>query len=406
MRFKLLLVLFLVGTVTADETSDAIKELSNTYAKLDGFIATYRSDGDGKTLDVTMAIDEPSALGLIHILATQGDKTLKSSQWNTEDDQLFLDVGEKGRLCISGVKTEFDCFYELFSRMSATPGIAKKIQGTPSFRLNRTTINSGLKMIDRDTPPWLEDLKNATVSNSDDESVTFLTPDSGLIKISRANGMIVRQSIQGTEEERILDLMKIQLNPGVEKVRRISADWSREGFQPASRRAITQPLRLQIFQALIDGVELGKLKPEVMAKAFVEKRDALRRFTEGDAPPSTPRTDEAFKNMIANIRKRAETEWTKLPADKKPAKFDDFLADKKLRDSIRDASAAQLNEHRPDQRSESLQWMFGKPGGGLTATNEVGEIARKLIEDEINKAYTSSILEREMTKYWGKPAEP
>src|SRR6187431_3132826 len=83
---------FLTAGAVAEEALDParmIAELSAAYAETGGYIATYRSVSEGKSVDATVGADFASGLSFVRVAATKGERKIEMRQWSTTDYQLF-----------------------------------------------------------------------------------------------------------------------------------------------------------------------------------------------------------------------------------------------------------------------------------------------------------------------------
>src|SRR6478672_10186138 len=66
----------------AVDTGKVISQLTAAYAKQGGYIATYRSVGEGKSLECTLGSDQATGLGVAHITLVKGGEKMEMRQWS------------------------------------------------------------------------------------------------------------------------------------------------------------------------------------------------------------------------------------------------------------------------------------------------------------------------------------
>jgi hypothetical protein len=398
-----------LGIAVADESKDAatwVAELSATYAKLDGFTATYTSKGEGKSLKVVMGMDETSDLGALHLTATKDGRPMETRQWNTDNDELFMFGSWGGLIVISGIRTELQSLSELNKVLVAAPENAEaiKLRLTPAMLISKTTIHPGFDLIVEDVPTWTLHVRQASVQGSDETSVTFLTEEFGLITVSRETGLLTRQSVtSATGEVRVLELKEHLLNPGREEISKISAGWKTEGAKIEARGSRLAGLRLKVFQAVVNSADAGGLDMIRLEKVLGEQRDALRRFADGFTSEigGSLAGEELWKEELEKYRNQLRMGVLAGTGKFDEKEFEAQLADFQVRLKIRDELSKSLDVEGTRRR---VMWeIFGKMGRDeLKATGKAGEAAKLLVESAINRAYLEAVLERKMTKYWGE----
>ncbi len=404
-------LLLAFGIAAADEPKDAagwVEELSKTYAKLDGFTATYASKGEGKSLETVMGMDEISHLAALHMTATKNGRTMENRQWITDNDELFAFVSPAELMVISGVQTELNSLVELTTAFAAFPAdkALTTFQMTPSMLISKESIHPECHVKTSGRPSWEEMVQEAKVEASDPKSVTFLTKEHGQLTVSRETALLVRQSVTADDGEvRVLELKEHRINPGKEAILKISQGWKTEGAKVVARGAMLAGLRLEVFQAIVTAADEGKMDLAKLEKLLGEQRDALRRFGDGFTSEAGGSLAGApfWKEMLDGLRDKMRIEWLARAGEFDEKEFETQLANPKLRWKIRDDLAADLDVEK--SRERVMFEIFGKMGGAeLKAKGEAGQAARKLVESALVRGYNEAVLERKMTKHWGERA--
>lgn len=393
-----------VAEPTAAET---VARLSEAYAKLDGFKVIYRSTGEGKSLECTIGLDEISGLSAMHMVVKRGGLEMDFRQWNTVDDEVFVGSA-KDLLVFKGMNGEFQSLRDLVKGLNILPdGIGKGgFQLTPYLLMTRTAVSPSSKWKSQDELPLATELKDAPIQASDAKSVTFLTGEYGLLTVSRENGLLIRQSVTSDKGEvRVLELKEIQLNPGGEAIRSLSADWSGDGAKDQAVLSLMAPIRLQVFQNVINAVEAGAADLGKLETLLGKQNVALRQF----AAACISETGDSFAatadwKKLLNRDKVREMWLKKDPGaragDEKA--FEAFIAKPEVREGFRDSMIDGILE--VDGASERIMAeIFGKEGWSqVKAPGETGQFAKKLIGKALTRAYFESMIDRKMVRFWGE----
>ena len=390
-----------------------MNELKAAYAKLGGFTASYSAEGPGKTVEVKMGLDEMSGICALHVLATSRGVTMDIRQWATEDDEIFVDAGQKELIKVSGLRTEIKSLNELLKLLGFDPDQAGEInphQSTPVMLLSKEGINAGVGLVELDQPSWKEELKDAVVKEAGEKSVIFQTKESGTLEISRENGLLLKQVIPLDEGQAIMmELTEVTLNPGAEAVSKISEGWKTDGAKVAARGSMLGPLRMKVFQLLIKAVEDGHADLEKLGKRLEEQREPLRRFAEGltGEVGGALAADETWKKMLDDVRTKVREKYRKDNAeatDEQAGKFvDAFVGSSSNRAELRDHIAKTFAGNK-ELRQILLFELSGKNRAVnlLPTRGEAGEAAREMIEIALFRAYAEAVLDKKMKQYWGE----
>ena len=95
----------IVGATAEQSREDWLKELSVAYAKQESFIVTYTSQGEGRSLEVTIGMDQRAGLTLLHMIGKKDGQVHEVKQWNTPDDHFYLHA-PAGLVRVDGVTNE------------------------------------------------------------------------------------------------------------------------------------------------------------------------------------------------------------------------------------------------------------------------------------------------------------
>lgn len=411
MRFLPTAWLITFCIAAADEPKDAAswaKELSATYAKHEGFTATYVSKGEGKSLEVVMGLDEASGLAALHLLANKAGRKLELRQWSTASDELFSDLGSGEVMLITGIGTELKSIAELSQALADTPGGLHPGMGfCPSMLVTKDAIAPSFNLANRDEASWTSALKDATLGEVSEVRVTFRSAESGELTISRETGLLLRQSITADDGEvRVLELKEHHLNPGADEVTKISAGWKTEGAKVVARGSMLSPLRLKLFQAIIDSFDKDAADLEKLEGILGKQREQLRRFADGFAGEvGGSLASKDWNKLLSQIKDLARSEFSGTgTAEEKEKALDKLLAQPTFRTKFRDKIADTLVENQQGREVVMFEVCGKNRDAKLTAKTPQGEAARTLLETTLCRAYFEAVLERKMAKHWGERA--
>ncbi len=407
---KSLLVLCLLtahGLAAPVTPEQWVEELSSTYAGHLGFTAVYHSEGPGKSLDVTLGLDEGSGLSALHMTASKDGHAMEAKLWNTPVDEMYLASGQ-GIVCVKGVMTEVNSLRELLKSVTNQDkdDLRFELQLLASIWMTKNGIQPSLGIRSRNEPSWKSEVQNASVKAFDDKTVTFETAKWGLLTISRETGLMSRQSITSDDGEvRVLELRQFKINPGRDAITGISHGWSTEGAKQADAGAYSRAARLKLFQTLVDAVETGDADLEKLESVLKEQRPALRGF----ARPYTAEvgnslaTGDTWKKILGATKDSLRKQWTEKDGNKEAdeAAFELYLAEPAIRAQVRDELGKSLSEI--EESKKRLMWeIFGHAGDPeLKATNKTGETAKAVIEQAMARAYIEAVMEQKMKEFWG-----
>jgi len=397
----------IVGATAEQSREDWLKELSAAYAKQESFIVTYTSQGEGKSLEVTIGMDQRADLTLLHMIGKKDGQVHEVKQWNTPDDHFYLHA-PAGLVRVDGVTNETRQLSKVLSAFNdlVTGKANPPLTWHPhiSMLLNTKTVAMDMGFNKNSETMWSSALAGATVHESDKETVTFSTVKHGRLTFNRASGLLTRQWIEGAQgEERVLIAENVWLNPGKEAVVRMSSGWDTKA-RTQSSAMMTASLRSSFFQSVVDGVDEGKLPLEKLDTFLTEQRGALEQFADACVytGPGSLSSTPVWEQMVDALRDDLRAIWVK----KNPGKTDDekafatFLTDPKLREESRDQFLKKM-DLMDGMKDPSLKEFLpnGKRPQGKT---DDGKVAAEKIETALTRAYVSAILDRKMTELWGE----
>lgn len=407
---KSLLVLFLLavrGIAAPVTPQEWVEELSSTYAGLLGFTATYHSEGPGKSLDVTLGLDEGSGISALHMTASKDGHAMEAKLWNTPEDEMYLasghDIG-----CVKGVMTEMNSLQQLAKSVTNQDkdDMRFEMQLVASMWMTKDGIQPSLGIRSRNEPSWKSEVQDASVKASDDKTVTFETAKWGLLTISRETGLMTRQSITSDDGEvRVLELRQFKINPGRDAITAISNGWTTEGAKTADAGAYTRASRLKLFQILVDAVETGDADLEKLESVLSEQRPALRGFAKPYVAEvgNSLATGDAWKKILGASKDALRKLWEQKDGSKvgDEAAFERYLGEPAIRAQVRDELGESLSEVEVSKKR--LMWeIFGHAGDPeLKASNKTGEAAKAVIEHAMARAYIEAVMEQKMKEFWG-----
>lgn len=411
MRFLPTAWLLTFCIAAADEPKGAgswVKELSATYAKHEGFTATYELKGKGKDLEVVMGVDEASGIAALHLLASKDGRKLEVRQWSTANDELFSDPGSGEVMLITGIGTELKSIAELKQSLAIAPGdLHPDMIFCPSMLVTKDSIAPGFNLANRDKASWTSTLKNATLGEVSDVRVTFRSAESGDSTISRETGLLLRQSITADDGEvRVLELKEHRLNPGADEVAKISSGWKTEGAKVVARGSMLSPLRLTLFQELIDSFDNNAAALKKLEGILDKQREQLRRFADGFAGEvGGSLASKDWNKLLSQIKDLARKDFPGTgTAEEKEKALEKLLARPEFRAKFRDTIADTLVENQQGREVVMFEICGKSRAAVLTAKTPQGEAARTLLETALCRAYFEAVLDRKMAKHWGERA--
>lgn len=413
MSVKSALILILTGgSAVAEEArpapAEVIAELTAAYAKLGGFTATYRAVGEGKTLESTLGLDELSGLAALDTIAKKEGHEMTFRQWNTSDDQLFMGGGDD-LFVIKGMNEELQSLADLAKVLTVLPeglGNDWSVQLTPSILLEKTSFGAAVRLIPRDTPFWGPEVKDAPIKESDEKSVTFLTEEYGLLTISRENGLLIRQSVTADDGEvRVLELKEFHLNPGKDAIKKISADWSATGAKEKPVVAWLAPVRLVLFQAIIDFAEQGQADKGKLDELLEDQYEALRHFAKAciNESEGTVASRVKWPELFTKVKEVARDKWREESPEADATDEKAFLAYRQkpevfleLRNSV--VTGILTSENAPELILDDI---FGRGGwASLKVGNDLGVATKKSLVNALSRAYLEALVDLKMAKEW------
>ena len=386
-----------------------IAELTEAYVKQGGYIATYLSVGEGKSLECKLGSDQATGLGVAHLTLVKGGEKMEMRQWSTANDRVFIASGDE-IFVLEGMNEELKSTLELSDVLTDQPGEANSrfIRFTPGMLLGKTTFSMVLEIKSKVKAPWVDNVKDATIQASDEKTVTFLTKDFGLLTISRENGMLIRQSLTGENgEARVLELKDLQANPGKEAVAKISADWSTAGAVAKPAVARMAPLRLIAFQRIVDFAERGEVDKGKLDKLLEDQYEVLQHFAMAcinESEGSFASTAD-WPKLFGKIKGAARDEWQKenpVSGAISDADFLEYLQKPETRLTLRNSMVEGIMEAE-DAPETAMDDIFGKGGwASLKVGNDQAVAAKKSLVNALSRAYFEALVDLKLEKQWDR----
>lgn len=396
---------FLSVHVWAEDSAETITELTATYLKLGGYIATYGSVSEGKSVDATVGRDIASGMGVVRVTATKGEAKIEMRQWSTRDDR-FYTFANGPIIVMKGLNEQLASMQELSRAFTDKPADEGPMQFAPSVLLSKSVFSAGLGVGTQIVPSWASSVKDAPIRSSDEKSVTFATKEEGLLTISRENGMFVRQTlaVEGGEP-RVLEIKDLKINPGKVAIAKISEEWSTADAEEKPVVALTARMRLALFQTIIDFAEQDKVDKAKLDELLKEQYEALRHFAKAciDEKAGPFASKANWPTLLGTLKTVARDAWRQdTPgadlADEKS--FEAYLQKPEVRLKLRDAAVAGImeNEKAPETVMDDI---FGRGGwASLKVGNDRGVAAKKSLVDALSRAYLEALIEMQMFKQW------
>lgn len=401
----------LAATVTTakseTDSEKVIAELTAAYVKQGGYIATYRSGGEGKSLECTLGSDFTSGLGVTHLTAMKGDQKMEGRFWNTSNDRMFIDSGG-GLYVFKGMNEELKSIKDLLEVFTDGSGKSERqvFSCTPSMLMEKANIIPSLAPGSKIEPPWDDKVEDAPIQASDATTVTFLTKEHGLLTINRENGMLVRQSLEGENgETRVLELTDFQPNPGKEAIARISVDWPTAGAEEKPVIAWMALRRLVTFQRVIDSAERGEVDKNKLDQLLEDQYEVLQHFAKAciNESEGSFASKADWPKLFGEVKAAARDQWQKenpgsgVIAD---SVFIEYLQKPETRLKLRNSlvEGAMKAEKSPETAMDDI---FGKGGwASLKVGNDRGVAAKQLLVNALSRAYFEALIDLKMEKQW------
>ncbi len=326
-------------------------------------------------------------------------------QWSTRDDRFYISANGKV-MVVTGMSEQLASMQELSKIFTDKPFGGGPMQFAPSVLLSESVFSVGIAVGTKLVPPWDSSVMDAPIRSSDVKSVTFATKEDGLLTISRENGMLVRQMLEVEGgEPRLLEIKDFQRNPGIEAIAKISADWSTADAEENPLVALIAPMRLTLFQTIIDFAEQDKVDKAKLDELLKEQYEALRHFAKAciDVRKGPFASKAIWPELLGTLKIVARDAWRQdtpgadLPDEKS---FEVYLQKPEVRLKLRDATVAGImeNEKAPEAVMDDI---FGRGGwASLKVGNDRGVAARKSLVDALSRAYLEALVDMQMIKQW------
>lgn len=384
----LLLSAGLLHAAEPETAAEWIESLSETYRKQGGYIVTYHSQGENKSLDATLATDSGSGMAVLHLTATKAGQRMEHRQWSDRPGDMFIDVnGKRGH--VLGLKEEVKVLCDIFSDTTGKTGIPAY---TPGLLLTKESVSASLGFTMPPEPGWKDEAEGAKLGEVTEKSVVIVTGAHGDLTISRESGMMIRQSVTGDSgEKRVLEMVHYRRNPGQEDIISLSRDWQTAGAVPMGAEML-RSTRSSFFQSAIRAVDSDHLTLEQLKEKLDSRKDQLGAFATlcSRSNPESRLATMDWKGVARQAKTTVHEAWEKkLPEAERNEKDFETLWN---RDGKK-AAVGFLEKFSQDKdvRRSTLGDILG-PGVELKATTKGGENARDFMESTLCHAYLEVIV--------------
>lgn len=398
-----------MASATAEQSrEDWLEELSAAYVKHESLIVTYTAQSNGKSLVATIAMDHPSGLRLLRVLGESDGKIEEVRNWNTPDDHFYVQ-SPVGLARVSGVQEETRCLTEILlavQKLREEPGPPIVSSSRISLLLDKENIAAFAGFAIRRESPWKYALAEAKVDESNEETVTFSTPDYGQLTFNRANGLLILQLIKGEQgKDRTLIAENVRLNPGKEAILRLSSEWDTEAKAGPSYN-VTRTFRAEIFQTIVDWVDQGHLTPEKL-DTWLKEPHGLEQFINACLldGPDTVSAGDYWKRWMDYQRNTLKIRWLETnpgPKADEDKVFGAYLKDPKIRNASRKELMPDFLKDKNVSEGAMLEIFIDQPRP--QGKTDDGKAAAEKIQNALTRSYISAIVDRKMTEFWGKAA--
>jgi len=383
-------------------------ELKATYGKQKSYIATYHAERNGKTAVDFCALDVASGAMATEIKVIDHGSASGVHWWSAGDDQLFASPLEgNSSFRISGIRRELKWYDHLSGVIGGLTAegeepstVEAKFTFQPTILFVSDMIASGIYSTTSGRPVWHQYASKGRVARVEPDSVTFATAQ-GDLTVDRKSGMLIKQILPDKEgPPRILELTKLELNPGQKAVEALSSKWDSEHNEPRTSHQITGQFRTATVQLVVESVQSGSSSHEKLEKELVSGRDELRSIADSWIGQGKLVDNAVWKKLFDILKEDAHKDWlAKVPgADKaNEAVFEAYLAGPQVREQSRELLVKIVKDSalRPKIVTEILPTP-------ITTKNEAGEGAKALVEEAFVRAYVEAIADRKFPEYWGE----
>jgi hypothetical protein len=403
----------LASFAKADERSaeDWAAELSATFAKHSGHIATYEARSGAKRVTGTIGTDRAEE-AFTHVVTSDNGKTIENRSWREDDCmnmQVAWDDGAK-TLTMPGVRKSGEALaaamraFELESSDDIRYGLE------PYIYLTEQEFASGLVFFQLPSrPPWLHQVKSGSVVEVGDAEVVFRTEKLGDMTISRETGMLVRQ-ICGTGDDgkpRELKLVKLELDPGTQAVGKFRNGWSAEDSEESSFDKFHGSVIMLVFQQLLDRIDREEVSIDRLRELLEVNADLVRSSVRHCLATPDSETHEAYEKHVkehvdyfkAMAAYELDQEPGGLTAEEKKRRIKEMLEDPNSKIKVRDAI---LESVWPKDSTALVSTVLATADSksALTAATPHGEKALVLMGEALAHAQFEARAADAIEKFW------
>ncbi len=382
-----------------ESAADWSDRLAEVYRKQGGYIITYHSEGENKSLDATLASDTASGLAVLHLVFSKDGQKTEHRQWSNEPGDIYLDTnGQRGYS--RGLKEEMKAMEGLLATTGGGAGLLPAF--TPKLLLTRTGIATSFSIRGDSAPGWVEEVKGAKLGRVTDKTVVFLTKDSGELTVGKESGQVSRQFVTGESgEKRVLEEVSYRKNPGQEAILALTKDWQTAGALPMDDD-MRNGMRASFFQDVIRLAERGELTLEQLKERVEGRTDALDDFVRlclaGNPNSRFEKMDweEIAKQFKAGMGKL----WKERSGagEDKEKEFDELWAQHRKR-ALQGFLKGMMEQE--NARESALEGIFGS-GVDLEASTNEGKEIRDFIEMALSGAYLKEVVRQKLEPFMEK----
>ncbi len=389
------------------EADKLVEELSAAHAKLPGYVATWHAEGEGKSLDLTIAEDRKTGSFALQLQATGPHGKIDLRQWSPDGNLVFIDSnGTRAKMdCASAELAFMQGFGEVFLDRKTFDAI--KFAYTPVALLDSLSIKVQLGTGMADKPGWAMIAGNLKTADVTEDRTTFTSDDFGRLTIDRANGVLLRQEIGGEKgEKRVLERRTCRTEGAADEITRLTRDWTTLGATDVGMDLPALKSRMEFLQFIIDGIEAGQGSLEKLEEKLSRKDELLEYGRRALIKSKEPAGGTlAWDKVLDLTRAEARKRWTAgLPEGEADddAAFAKYLAAPENRTGIRDVMADGLTAAEGIVPGVVFALFGPRMNDGLVAKSATGRVAKAAIETALCRAYLAAMLEEKMAAAWGE----
>lgn len=405
--FTITISALLIQFSPAAETAktDPVEIINHAYAKIDGFQATYHSAGDNKSLDATVALDKKTGLSFFRLEAASDGRRMEGKNWSTQAGTVFMSGGnDLFRLDV--IANMRILFRDLKSVAEVDDGAFDGLTPAPCFYLEKDRIAAQYGFGSTTNNPWFSLVKGGVLKSADENRIVVETANCGQVTFDAKSGVMIRQVLKGAEnEDRILELSELKLNPGGGAILEVTSAWDTDGAKSIPAAAFAGQIRSKLFRSFIDLVDKGDMKPAELETFFSEKREPIRELVADLVSDDIKLLNAPFWKDLLDQKELRKKLAQPAPGGRMMSEeeIDLMFLDRKLRASFRDTLVRRILDDE-DAWKEIIH-EFLKPGkdGNPEPKTDNGRTAEAFVERYLAKTLYGIVIDLKLDEFWGKP---